>query len=355
MKNTKKKGNPAKKLIPAAGSLMVSAVMLATSTYAWFTMNKEVSVKGMQVKAQAEAGLLINEVKTAGDDYWDESATALVAPGTALVPTSTTNATKWFHANSRIASDEAGASANQASTNLSGYYEELSLTEQTIALAEGAEGTRHAEYSINYSNNNGTADYQSGSTDNAYFIKYKYYMRVSKDNGLNGLAKTENAQNVAIKKVDVTLPDTQGSANLNKALRVGVKIGGKMYIYAPVYGAGQTSAVYYATTAITNTTDANSVITEQTVANQQVNAFAKDTVVYTALSQLPGLTGDGEEVDIYVWFEGEDENCKSENITDTLDNIEVSVTFGLETLTAANAATAATVGTGDGKTVKNEF
>jgi hypothetical protein len=32
MKNTKKKGNPAKKLIPAAGSLMVSAVMLATST-----------------------------------------------------------------------------------------------------------------------------------------------------------------------------------------------------------------------------------------------------------------------------------------------------------------------------------
>ena len=328
---------------------------MVSRTYAWFTMNKEVSVQGMQVKAQAEAGLLINEVKTAGDDYWDESATALVAPGTALVPTSTTNATKWFHANSRIASDEAGASANQASTNLSGYYEELTLTEQKIDLAEGAEGTRHAEYSINYSNNNGTADYQSGSTDNAYFIKYKYYMRVSKDNGLTGLAKTENAQNVAIKKVDVTLPQTQGSEKLNKALRVGVMIGGKMYIYAPVYGAGQTSAVYYATTAITNTTDANSVITGQTVTNQQVNAFAKDTVVYTALTALPGLTGDGEEVDIYVWFEGEDENCKSENITDTLDNIEVSVTFGLETLTAANAATAATVGTGNTATVKNEF
>lgn len=318
-------------------------------------MNKTVEVKGMQVKAQAEAGLLINEVKTAGDDYWDESATALVAPGTALVPTSTTNAAKWFHANSRIASDEAGATSGTASPNLSGYYEELSLTADKTDLVEGAEGTRHAEYSIMYSNNNGSAGYQAGTTDNAYYIKYTYYMRVSKDNGLTGLAKTENAQNVAIKKVDVKLPDSQQSPDLNKALRVGVMIGGKMYIYAPVYGDGQTSTVYYATTAINNTTDANSVITAQTVTNQQVNAFAKDTVAYTALTSLPGLTGDGEEINIYVWFEGEDENCKTENITDTLDNIEVSVTFGLETLTAANATTAGNVGTADGKTIKNEF
>ena len=125
-----------KQLAAAIAMTLVATVALGSSTYAWFTMNKEVSVKGMQVKAQAEAGLLINEVKTAGDDYWDESATALVAPGTALVPTSTTNATKWFHANSRIASDEAGASANQASTNLSGYYlgapspKEIALTEE---------------------------------------------------------------------------------------------------------------------------------------------------------------------------------------------------------------------------------
>jgi hypothetical protein len=353
--NAKRKNSAMKKLVPAAGMLALSASMLATSTYAWFTMNKTVEVKGMQVKAQAEAGLLINEVKTAGDDYWDESATALVAPGTALLPTSTTNAAKWFHANSRIASDEAGASANTASGNLAGYYEELALTSDTTDAVEGVEGTRHAEYSINYINNNGTAKYQANTTDNAYYIMYKYYMRVSKDGGLSGLAKTENAQNVAIKKVDVTLPESQNSPDLNKALRVGVKLGGKMYIYAPVYGAGNTSTAYYATTAISNTTGDGGVITAQAVTNQLVNAFAKDTVAYTALTTLPGLTGDGTEVDIYVWFEGEDENCKTENITDTLDNIEVSVTFGLETLTAANATTAAAVGTEDGKTVKNEF
>ena len=31
--NTKKKGNPMKKLVPAAGMLAISATMLATSTY----------------------------------------------------------------------------------------------------------------------------------------------------------------------------------------------------------------------------------------------------------------------------------------------------------------------------------
>lgn len=316
-------------------------------------MNKSVEVKGMQVKAQAEAGLLINEVKTAGDAYWDESATALGAPGIALLPTSTTNAAKWFHANSRIASAEAGAPSGVASSNLAGYYEELSLTPDTTAVVEGAEGTRHAEYSIMYSNKNGTAGYQAGTTDNAYYVMYKYYMRVSKDNGLTGLAKTSGAQNVAIKSVDVTLPTTQGSANLNKALRVGVKLGGKMYIYAPVYGSGSTSTAYYATTAITNTTDSSYVITAQTVTNQEVNAFATNTMAYTALTELPGLSGDGTEVDIYVWFEGEDENCKTENITDMLDNIEVSVKFALETMDATSAAAAAAVG--PALTTKNEL
>jgi len=347
----KKKTN--KKVASALAMLMLSAAMLGTSTYAWFTMNKTVTVTGMKVKAQAEAGLLINEVKTAGDDYWDESATALSAPGTALVPTSTTNATKWFHANSRIASDEAGASSGAASGNLAGYYDELSLTADTTALVEGAEGTRHAEYSIMYSNNNGTAGYQANTTDNAYYVMYKYYMRVSKDSGLTGLAKTSGAQNVAIKSVDVTLPSTQGSENLNKALRVGVKLGGKMYIYAPVYGSGSTSTAYYATTAIDNTTGAGGVITAQDVTNQQVNAFATDTVAYTALTSLPGLTGDGTEVDVYVWFEGEDENCKTENITDTLDDIEVSVKFALETMDATSAAAAAAVSPSG--TTKNEF
>ena len=55
-----------KKLIPAAGMLMLSAAMLGTSTFAWFTMNKTVSVTGMQVNTTVGSNLLISHDTTAG-------------------------------------------------------------------------------------------------------------------------------------------------------------------------------------------------------------------------------------------------------------------------------------------------
>lgn len=49
--NTNKKSSARKKLIPAAGSLMISAAMLSTSTYAWFTMSREVEVNNIKLTA----------------------------------------------------------------------------------------------------------------------------------------------------------------------------------------------------------------------------------------------------------------------------------------------------------------
>lgn len=59
-KENMKKKSTARKLLPAAGMLAVSASMLATSTYAWFTMNKEVEVKGLKMQATASSGLEIS-------------------------------------------------------------------------------------------------------------------------------------------------------------------------------------------------------------------------------------------------------------------------------------------------------
>jgi hypothetical protein len=334
-----------RQLAAAIAMTLVSTVALGSSTYAWFTMNKEVTATNMQVKAKAEAGLLINEKQAAGDTYWDDSATALAMPGIALAPTSTTDGTKWFHANSKIASSEAGGAQNGVkSSDLSGVYEQLGLAEANTALTEGAEGTRKAEYSIYYKDNDQTTGFQdTNSTDTAYYVMYKYYLRVSNDSGISGMGKSNGNQNVAIKEVKVTATDsddnsaTARSEALNKALRVGIKLGGKMYIYAPVYGANTSSATYYAVTSITNN-DANNdnIITaaEQTITNAAVTGFATDRVTYTALTTLPGMTGDGAEVDVFIWFEGEDVNCKSENLTASLDNLTVDITFGLETLTA---------------------
>ena len=58
--NNNKKNTTMRKIVPAAGMLSISAVMLATSTYAWFTMNKEVEVTGLQMQATASSGLEIS-------------------------------------------------------------------------------------------------------------------------------------------------------------------------------------------------------------------------------------------------------------------------------------------------------
>jgi len=58
-KKTKKK-SVAKKLIPATSMLLVSATMLASSTYAWFTMSREVEVKNIQMTATTPEDIQIS-------------------------------------------------------------------------------------------------------------------------------------------------------------------------------------------------------------------------------------------------------------------------------------------------------
>ena len=58
--NDKRKGNNTKKLIPAAGMLAMSASMLATSTYAWFTMSREVEVTNIKMTATVPEDLQIS-------------------------------------------------------------------------------------------------------------------------------------------------------------------------------------------------------------------------------------------------------------------------------------------------------
>lgn len=60
MKEKTKNTSASKKLIPAVAMLTTSAIMLSSATYAWFTMNKEVEVKGLEMAATAGGGLEIS-------------------------------------------------------------------------------------------------------------------------------------------------------------------------------------------------------------------------------------------------------------------------------------------------------
>lgn len=67
-----------RKMIPAVIMLLISAMLVGTSTYAWFSMNREVTVTGMQVAVMSqETFLLIGEKSAVEADDRDTTAEQL--------------------------------------------------------------------------------------------------------------------------------------------------------------------------------------------------------------------------------------------------------------------------------------
>lgn len=75
--NENNKNSAAKKIIPAVGMLALSATMLSTSTYAWFTMNKEVEMTGLSMTAAVGEGM---EIALAEVDGTTITAPSLTTP-----------------------------------------------------------------------------------------------------------------------------------------------------------------------------------------------------------------------------------------------------------------------------------
>lgn len=82
----KKSGSIKRKLIPATAMLLASAMALASSTYAWFTMSKEAEVRNIQMTATIPENLQISLGKIK-----DSSSTANLGMGTGFL-VSTDNA-----------------------------------------------------------------------------------------------------------------------------------------------------------------------------------------------------------------------------------------------------------------------
>lgn len=269
------------KLIPAIAMLLISAVMLSTATFAWFSMNTTVSATGMQVKARAEEGLVISNAAAGTYDISANSAKTTVAE---LYPGSTADLVTFLHS----------TSTNPASAN----------TQQTYTT-----GTAWTANSGSYGN----------------YVVHDFYIRSS-------AAASLTVGSLDVVSVSATVNGGGDLQLLSKSLRVGVKIAGdttgtpavqNTYIYAPVTGATATVSVQKAAGAYSSDSSARTDVT----------ALTGSTVSNSAVTSIPAKSENGIHVEIYVWFEGEDASCISNNIIATLQQLDVTVVFGY---TAAN-------------------
>lgn len=250
--------------------------------YAWFTMNKEVTVSGLQVQATSDNGLVISgDAKTTWLTAWNVGMTSSVS----LAPTSTNaNASSlaWVSAKSHDFNDE------DSEQTAEGAYTDLSLTYSAPSPANGDFGT-------------GEGLGRDSTSGFDYVLLKKLFIKAS---GTEALGET-------LKISDVTATVTANgdeTDQLSRSLRVLVVVNNaQSFIYAPIEN-------YDSTIKWKNTTTLTLVPT--------------GTASTTSVTSIPNTDAGAIPVDIYIYFEGEDDACKSANIQGiTLDDISIRAQF----------------------------
>ena len=190
-----KKSKTNKKLASAAAMLLLSAAMLGTSTYAWFTMSKEVQVTGMEVKTTVGSNLLIST------DNMDANYTSQTLSQTRkalLEPTSTINGvtgTYYYTVNAKANGDAV----------VDAY--DLYAEDATTAVQNATAGKPNYDIDFNNAYKLGSSGTFTAAniamTDDANgaaygYIDYTFYLKATS----NGTASTNN-QELRMTKCDL--------------------------------------------------------------------------------------------------------------------------------------------------------
>ncbi|MDD5863637.1 MAG: hypothetical protein PUD80_03225 [Firmicutes bacterium] len=248
-----------RQLLAAVAMVLVAAVALGSSTYAWFVQSSKVTANGMNVQATAEGGI---EISNSEKTTWGTSA-ATTNSKAVLYPTSTSDLTKWYHAQ---------ADKSVAHNAKAGTYTTLTLD------GTGTDTTSSRQY---YQVNEFTIRATAGTT----------------------------ATDLKIDKV--TASGQADTTALDKSLRVAIKIGdANPVFFSPA--SGDTSYSVWSGTGDTPT-----VAVTSNDGQSQVDP------------SVASVDSTGVLVKVYVYYEGEDTQHKSENVTagTTIDNMTVQIDF----------------------------
>lgn len=277
-----------KQLLAAVAMVLVAAVALGSSTYAWFVASGSVTAKGMKVQAQAEGGLAIRY----GTGDWGITATAGMPEAKTLLPASTKNMTAWSYAKASSAKE----------------YNADTTTRKDITT--DVLGTDKKTYNEN----------------NQYVVMKEFQIRSTAD--------SPKALGLFVSNVTVTAGGQNPEVNqsLSTALRVGVR-------YEPDSTVGNAKSYIYGPVKIGDKTDAKNIPTgtynwyqDNTDTNGTpvtLDEFGtKDDTKSQLVAQGTPIAFENSKcvkVQVFIWFEGEDKNLYSENFS--AEDLNVTVEF----------------------------
>ena len=249
------------KLISTVMLILVSATIVGTASYAWFTMNDRVNA-GMDIEAVAAKNLVISE--TSGGYYTTAVSLSDTGVTKVLNPALIFDLVDWF-----VLEGDEGISYDTGEISEDTPFLQLSLDDLTG------------------------------------------YVRVGTVYVKSDMADSDDSfSKVYVSKITVNRGDEE--SEITKALRIGVVCGDNTLVFD--YDSLNT---YLKTKVIESVDDETRA---PTLADLECNVVGPTAVVAENVGTAP------VKVEIYLWYEGQDEACISHNSI-KVENVEVIVEF----------------------------
>ena len=273
-----------KKLIPALAMLVLSAVMMSTASFAWFSMNTQVEVNGITVDTVAPVYV---SIKKTSEGTWNTAVTAnknikLIPADTNTAVLDNTNGFTW------VAIDP-----NKFQTTTGGGVvagEKKISTDDLLAIS-----------------NTGTIT-TSGWTETAAYLFDSYDFALQNDPGkkveiyLNQMI-LDNISKGMVGCLRVALVNVVTTDSTTTRSLVGVYAAGATDTYAPLKeGADGYTADTSTVSTVSGTVGTDGAANTVTYAHAEANAV-----------ELPVAANGQVTIEVYVWFEGQDTDCVNAN------------------------------------------
>ena len=365
MKNTQRRSSNKKKLVSAISMLTVSAVMLSTATYAWFTMSREVEVKNIKMTATVPEDLQVSVGKITAGKNLNDADSYLTANGETapdanimwsnmvdisqyytlgkIIPASSTTGMNVYFTPDATAVGKTVADDAEYITAASGLQAQSDANTSTTA---GVNKTYMSTLHVNTAAEataawTGTPSSTYNVTnDDGYYVDVPIWLRTSSDSDVTltvdayvapyqvGGADVKGVDEATVelyKAARVVIIDPTGDKTNDTTEKTAVT--SKLIPLLDTSWSGSALAWnYYGRTATGATSDTT------TISNAAVTAagtYGGSTTIYAgaeyydktgankAVCTVPGSStaeyGNAKKVYARIWLEGEDQECWNQN------------------------------------------
>jgi hypothetical protein len=318
--------------------LAVSTMMLATSTYAWFTMNKEVTITGMEVKTHVGTNLLIQKSTLAGTAI--EAQSGFVKDETQLIqavlePTSTVDGKNFFYTVDAKADGSKLhtpiGTADDATINYTSYADGLGDASSTEYANKFSQDYEASKEFVNGFVTAAAAPFYNDYKDKAVgYVDYVYQLKATNSNA-------EGTQNINLTRLDLTY---NGATDGNKAYRAAVFVSDAINEDGTFADWSTTitptvKAIYCPASA-TNF-EAGKAVDGADSRNNVSYIGDSNTDTAVALATVPANSIKYYKVVVRLWIEGEDTTCNTSTFKALTDKWSLDMTMELDQGTGVTA------------------